>query len=439
MSKRKCVRCKGENSVLIQDKTGRWMEVPCPKCDGGRKRMTDLRKQVEGLRELSKKWRNYKPTPYEREAQPTGYIRDTYTACADELDALLAEPVEAGAGQQMETAGCGQHERDKEILKMLDPEITFYGPYACGCGDTICRASNAQGGMAFDYPATPIYPNTNWIQHVCKPRTGFLPYDKQQELNEKLHREHGELPCESGTCRICNERREEPLIPQRARDFEAGFQTGVKKQAAAQAKREEPPEWQLEASAQAHEWLCGNFNENFPLNGSSHKSLTKLLINFARNSALVREEPPAGEPRRDYTLVPNSALRWLFGEEGIFEDPNPSGKYKRPYWWRSEFRKKIEVGNHILHHFDPEIHESCCHQENGKTCNRTDAHSHTAALATHEAGKESKPPDPTAERPVWIRAIALPQGPEQNCVNVRVRDDASEKLFVMEPEDVRED
>lgn len=43
-----------------------------------------------------------------------------------------------------------------------------------------------------------------------------------------------------------------------------------------------------------------------------------------------------------------------------------------------------------------------------------------------------------AERQVWIRAIALPQGSEQTSINVRVRDDYIEQTFVMEPEDVRE-
>ena len=77
----------------------------------------------------------------------------------------------AGAATTPSTQDCGQPERDKELLKMLDPEIIFYGPHVCGCGETICRVSAAQGGMAFDYPEEPIYPNTNWVQHVCKSRT----------------------------------------------------------------------------------------------------------------------------------------------------------------------------------------------------------------------------------------------------------------------------
>lgn len=49
------------------------------------------------------------------------------------------------------------------------------------------------------------------------------------------------------------------------------------------------------------------------------------------------------QERLDYTLVPNSALRWLFGEEGDFVDPQPEGKYKRNFWWRSEFRKRAAL------------------------------------------------------------------------------------------------
>lgn len=34
-------------------------------------------------------------------------------------------------------------------------------------------------------------------------------------------------------------------------------------------------------------------------------------------------------------------VRWLCGEEGSFGDePDPHGKYGRPYWWRTELRKR---------------------------------------------------------------------------------------------------
>jgi hypothetical protein len=65
---------------------------------------------------------------------------------------------------------CGQDARDHELLLVCDdPETIFYGPYPCkNCGISICRASREQGGMAFVYPSGIIYPNTNWVQHVCQ-------------------------------------------------------------------------------------------------------------------------------------------------------------------------------------------------------------------------------------------------------------------------------
>lgn len=50
------------------------------------------------------------------------------------------------------------------------------------------------------------------------------------------------------------------------------------------------------------------------------------------------EAAKAAEQPDGYTLVPNSALRWLFGEEGSFEKPEDA---KGNYWWRSRFRKMI--------------------------------------------------------------------------------------------------
>jgi hypothetical protein len=68
---------------------------------------------------------------------------------------------------------------------------------------------------------------------------------------------------------------------------------------------------------------------------------------LARFDTLKREalaehdaQPASGE----WVMVPASALRWLYGEEGDFECP-PSGYFRgkpAPYWWRSEFRRRIE-------------------------------------------------------------------------------------------------
>lgn len=49
---------------------------------------------------------------------------------------------------------------------------------------------------------------------------------------------------------------------------------------------------------------------------------------------------PTNSQSGEFTMVPNSALRWLFGEEGDFIQLD--GKKSRPFWWRSEFRRRIE-------------------------------------------------------------------------------------------------
>jgi hypothetical protein len=67
------------------------------------------------------------------------------------------------------------------------------------------------------------------------------------------------------------------------------------------------------------------------------------IVNMA-NAKLKAKRLAAPAPNpADYTLIPNSALRWLFGEEGDFVDPNPAGIRPRPYWWRSEFRRRASL------------------------------------------------------------------------------------------------
>lgn len=80
----------------------------------------------------------------------------------------LTKILEAGPDRgQQDAPLCSQSERDAALLRNLEPEIIYYGPYQCECGATICKVSADQGGMAFAYPQGIIYPNTNWVQHVC--------------------------------------------------------------------------------------------------------------------------------------------------------------------------------------------------------------------------------------------------------------------------------
>lgn len=61
---------------------------------------------------------------------------------------------------------------------------------------------------------------------------------------------------------------------------------------------------------------------------------------------IVSQQRPPG-----YTLVPDSALRWLLGEDGEFSPPmdlqeRHMAAFGRvgKYWWRSVFREKIKQG-----------------------------------------------------------------------------------------------
>lgn len=51
---------------------------------------------------------------------------------------------------------------------MREDKRIFYGPHKCHyCEKTICKASVEQGGVEYEYPEGPIYPNTKWIRHYC--------------------------------------------------------------------------------------------------------------------------------------------------------------------------------------------------------------------------------------------------------------------------------
>lgn len=67
--------------------------------------------------------------------------------------------------------------------------------------------------------------------------------------------------------------------------------------------------------------------------------LQDALVRFAKRLA-APAQPAAGGVPGGFALVPESALRWLFGEEGRFECP--PDRYFRgsppPFWWRGVFR-----------------------------------------------------------------------------------------------------
>lgn len=60
--------------------------------------------------------------------------------------------------------------RARQPITFRNSKIIYYGPHACeNCLATICRMGREWGGNSFDYPAGPIYPNTEWHAHICDP------------------------------------------------------------------------------------------------------------------------------------------------------------------------------------------------------------------------------------------------------------------------------
>lgn len=72
-----------------------------------------------------------------------------------------------------------------------DPKIIFYGPHACQkCGALICRMGREFGTEEYTYPEGPIYPNTEWVPHVCQQRN----IDHVNALRSSGWRAPGEKP-----------------------------------------------------------------------------------------------------------------------------------------------------------------------------------------------------------------------------------------------------
>jgi hypothetical protein len=55
-------------------------------------------------------------------------------------------------------------------LTFRNSKIIYYGPHPCeNCGIDIAKMGREWGGTAFTYPQGPVYPNTEWMPHVCDP------------------------------------------------------------------------------------------------------------------------------------------------------------------------------------------------------------------------------------------------------------------------------
>lgn len=93
--------------------------------------------------------------------------------------------------------------------------------------------------------------------------------------------------------------------------------------------------------AVAAEMLEFLVNGNFVYPTKFYKALRAALD----KPALAQQ--PAVPP--DMRLVPESTLRWLFGEEGEFECP-PEKYFKgrpAPYWWRGVLREKLNAAPEV--------------------------------------------------------------------------------------------
>jgi hypothetical protein len=112
-----------------------------------------------------------------KRAAVLAYVADleaSQASAADEgREPTMAERfgIEAERDTTPPQPACSQKERDMELLEVCNnPSTVFYGPHECpnGCKAKVCRVSLEQGGMILNYPEGIIYPNTNWVQHVCE-------------------------------------------------------------------------------------------------------------------------------------------------------------------------------------------------------------------------------------------------------------------------------
>lgn len=73
-------------------------------------------------------------------------------------------------------------------------------------------------------------------------------------------------------------------------------------------------------------------------------SLTEMLKENTRLAAELAESKRYEDQNHQRIRELESAIRWALGEEGEFPDePEPQGKYRRKYYWRTELRKRARL------------------------------------------------------------------------------------------------
>lgn len=121
----------------------------------------------------------------------------------------------------------------------------------------------------------------------------------------------------------------------------AGFQLAWQSQQA-QGEDIEPTGrgWREAAADELQDLFLDRPSDEYP----TWESIYRILSKFAPSD-------PSAVPE-GYTFVPDSALRWLFGEEGEFEPPEDMLNWHMrvygglgSYWWRTVFRNMIAAAS----------------------------------------------------------------------------------------------
>lgn len=99
------------------------------------------------------------------------------------------------------------------------------------------------------------------------------------------------------------------------------------------------------SSAEAFRWMVTRPESE--VDGPEYFDTEALAINNARKGMVTAHITPLySRPSSPGCVeVPESALKWLFGEEGEFECPPEKYFRGKPpaYWWRSVFREKLSA------------------------------------------------------------------------------------------------
>ena len=93
---------------------------------------------------------------------------------------------------------------------------------------------------------------------------------------------------------------------------------------------------EFEAAVHMRGYIWGSKSPGYDKHAEGTKAKRAAL-----ESAIERRVPEG------WVMVPESALRWLNGEEGDFICPPENYFRGKPpaYWWRSEFRKRLSAAS----------------------------------------------------------------------------------------------